>query len=73
MSAFLAPISGRDFVKKLRRVGWTLVRQKGSHMMLTRPDYRWTISVPDHRELGSGLMLKLLKQAGLTVERFKSL
>jgi predicted RNA binding protein YcfA (HicA-like mRNA interferase family) len=73
MAAFFAPVSGREFVKKLKRAGWTFDRQQGSHMMLTHPGYRWTLSVPDHRELGQGLIRKLLKQAGLTIEQFRSL
>ncbi|MBM4018572.1 MAG: type II toxin-antitoxin system HicA family toxin [Planctomycetes bacterium] len=65
--------SGREVVKKLRRAGWTLVRRRGSHMMLTHPDYRWTLSVPDHGEVGPGLLRKLLKQAALSVEQFIAL
>ena len=66
-------ISGRRAVRKLRRAGWTLARQRGSHMMLTHPDHKWTLSVPNHRELGPGLLRKLIKQAGLTVEQFNAL
>ena len=53
MAERLRLVSGREAVKKLRRAGWTLVRRRGSHMMLTHPDFRWTLSVPDHRELRS--------------------
>jgi len=42
-------------------------------MMLTQPNFRWTLSVPDHRELGPGLLRTILKQAGLSVEQFNSL
>jgi len=66
-------VSGREAIKKLERAGWTLARRRGSHMMLTHPDYRWTLSVPDHRELGPGLLRKLIRQAELTVEQFNDL
>lgn len=66
-------VSGRRAVQKFQKVGWTLVRRRGSHMMLTHPEYRWTLSVPDHRELGFGMLRKLIKQAGMTVERFNAL
>jgi predicted RNA binding protein YcfA (HicA-like mRNA interferase family) len=49
------------------------MRQKGSHVMLTKPAYQWTLSVPQHDEIGPGLLRKLLKQAGLTVEEFNKL
>lgn len=41
--------------------------------MLTKTGYAWTLSVPQHRELGPGLLHKLLKQAGLSVEAFERL
>ncbi len=31
------------------------------------------LSIPDHRELGRGILGKLIKQAGLTVEGFARL
>ena len=73
MSQRLRLVSGRDAAGKFERAGWTLVRQRGSHMMLTHPDHTWTLSVPNHRELGPGLLRKLIKQAGLTVEKFDAL
>jgi len=73
MAERLRLVSGRETVTKLQRAGWTLVRRRGSHMMLTHPDYRWTLSVPDHREIGPGLLKKIVKQAGLTPESFNSL
>ena len=65
--------SGRQAVRKFERAGWTFVRQRGSHMMLTHPEYEWTLSVPNHKELGTGLLSKLVKQAGLTAEQFNDL
>ena len=41
--------------------------------MMTKPDYQWTLSIPLHDELGPGLLHKLIKQAGLTVEEFNEL
>ncbi|WP_155313436.1 type II toxin-antitoxin system HicA family toxin [Desulfosarcina ovata] len=31
--------SGAQAVQKLQKAGWTAVRQKGSHVMLTKPGY----------------------------------
>ena len=73
MGKSLVLVSGRKAVRKFQRVGWTLVRQRGSHMMLTHPDYLWTLSVPDHKELGRGLLGKLIKQANLTAQQFNDL
>jgi len=65
--------SGAEAVRKLQRAGWFIARRKGSHVMLTRPAYQWTLSVPQHDELGPGLLRKLIRQAGLTVEEFNEL
>ncbi len=61
----LPVISGRDLVRALGKVGFQFDRQKGSHMMLHRPDPPTTISVPDHRELDRGTLRAILRQAGI--------
>ena len=73
MGQRLRLVSGRDAVRKFECAGWTLVRQSGSHRMLTHPAYPWTLSVSDHPELGRGLLRKLIRQAGMTVDQFNAL
>ena len=65
--------SGAEAVRKFQRVGWKAVRQKGSHVMMTKEGYQWTLSIPLHNELGPGLLMKLIKQAGLDVDEFNNL
>ncbi|MBI1821159.1 MAG: type II toxin-antitoxin system HicA family toxin [Nitrospirae bacterium] len=65
--------SGSEAIRKFKRVGWTTSRQKGSHVMMTKPDYQYTLSIPQHNELGPGLLRKLIRQAGLSVEEFNNL
>ena len=65
--------SGADAVKKFRKIGWVFVRQKGSHAMLVKEGYLYTLSIPQHRELGIGIIRKLIKQAGITIEQFGQL
>lgn len=57
--------SGREAVRKLIRVG--------SHVMLGKLGYPYTLSIPQHKELGIGLLRKIIKQAGLSVVEFNSL
>jgi predicted RNA binding protein YcfA (HicA-like mRNA interferase family) len=66
----LPPFSGAETVKKLEKAGWKVARRKGSHVMMTRPDYLYTLSIPQHKELGPGLLKKLLRQANLTPKEF---
>ncbi|MHB8836119.1 MAG: type II toxin-antitoxin system HicA family toxin [Candidatus Methylomirabilia bacterium] len=73
MGSHLRLCSGSEAVRKLQRVGWAVVRQKGSHVMMTRPGFQWTLSIPQHDTLGPGLLRKLISQAALTVEEFNDL
>lgn len=65
--------SGSEAVRKFQKAGWTVVRQKGSHVMLIKPGYQWTLSIPQHKELGPGLLRKLIRQADLTIKIFNDL
>jgi len=48
-------------------------RQTGSHVALDKEGEAPTLSVPKHRELDKGLLRRLIKDAGLTVEEFVGL
>ena len=73
MSHRLKLCSGAMAVKKFKRSGWVVDRQVGSHVMLVKLGYSYTLSVPQHKELGIGILKKLLKQAELSVEEFNRL
>ncbi len=60
-------------MKKFRRAGWIVDRQVGSHVMLVKENYPYTLSIPQHKELGVGLLRSLVRQANLTVEEFNDL
>ena len=64
---------GRDAVKAFQKAGWSFVRQRGSHAMLTKPGQKQTLSVPQHSELGRGTLGALIKAAGLTDDEFVAL
>lgn len=68
----LPQVSGRQVVKALVKVGYTAVRQKGSHIRLLHPD-RAPVSVPDHRVLGKGLLHKILRDSQLTADELREL
>jgi len=65
--------SGIETVKKLKNAGWIVDRQKGSHIMMVKNDYPYTLSIPHHRQLGVGILRKIIKQANLTVKEFNEL
>jgi predicted RNA binding protein YcfA (HicA-like mRNA interferase family) len=66
-------ISGRDCARALSKVGFSLARQKGSHMILHRDDPTATVVVPDHKELDRGTLRAIIRSADLTVEEFVEL
>ncbi len=68
--AALPVVSGRDVVKALEGLGWTVVRQRSSHIILIHPDHIVTLSVPDHKEVAKGTLRGLIRMANLTVAEF---
>ena len=65
-------LSGRSIVKALAKVGYREVRQRGSHMRLACPG-KTSITVPDYKVVGRGLLRKILRDAELSVEEFMKL
>ncbi len=62
-------------VRALRRDGWVVVRQRGSHIRLQKhtPDETLKLVVPAHRPIKRSTLSHILKQARLTVEAFHQL
>lgn len=67
----LRPLSARKIIRVLVKIGFRVVRQRGSHVVLKHPDGRVTV-VPVHprEKVGRGLLLKIIKDAKLTKEEF---
>jgi len=65
----LPHISGKQAVHVFAKAGWVL-RNKGSHLVLTKPGSRYNLSVPNHREIKEGTLRSLICKAGLTVKEF---
>jgi len=70
----LPRVSGKEVVKALKKVGYEIDHQTGSHIILrhSNPPHR-RITVPDHKELAKGTLRALIRQVGLTVEEFLDL
>ena len=69
----LPVVSGRDCVKALQKAGFEIVRQRGSHIVLTRENPYAQVVVPDHKELDRGTLRGILRHAGIEVDRFAHL
>jgi predicted RNA binding protein YcfA (HicA-like mRNA interferase family) len=64
----LPVISGAEAVRALERSGFVVVRQRGSHLILRRESTGCV--VPNHRELKTGTLAGILKQAGVSANDF---
>ena len=65
------PAKARDLQKAAKKLGFQMVRQKGSHARWKHPDGRAT-TIPIHgsSEIGSWLFYEILKQLGITEDDF---
>jgi predicted RNA binding protein YcfA (HicA-like mRNA interferase family) len=61
-------LSGAEIVRALERLGFEQVRQRGSHVVLRRDSAGCVI--PLHREVKTGTLAGILRQAGLTHDEF---
>ena len=74
MSKLPRDVSGRSFVKVMKKRGYYVDEQEGSHIILCHPEpAHKRLSVPDHKFLKVGLIRKLIKEAGLSPEQFRDL
>jgi predicted RNA binding protein YcfA (HicA-like mRNA interferase family) len=71
--ARLPVLSGAEAVKIFEKAGWTVDRQRGSHVILVKDGHMATLSVPDHKELAKGTLRSLIRAAGMTTEDFEPL
>ena len=63
----LPQISGRDLVKLLHSLGYTTVRQRGSHIRLRKIAEigEHNITVPDHKVIAKGTLNDILTRVSL--------
>ena len=59
--------SPKRLINLLEERGWVLDRVRGSHHIYKQAETKQTIPIPVHgsRDLGKGLFLKILKDAGI--------
>jgi predicted RNA binding protein YcfA (HicA-like mRNA interferase family) len=59
-----------EVIKTFKKLGWQVARQRGSHIIMTKPGHIATLSIPDHPEVTRGTLRSLISKAGMTVEQF---
>ena len=61
-------VNGAEAARALRRLGFEIQRQTGSHLVLRRANR--TVVVPQHKPLKPGTLKGVLEQAGVSTEEF---
>ena len=67
------PYKAHEVLAKLKRAGFQIKRQSGSHVILRHPDGRQTYVSIHTKDIPMGTLRAILKQANLTFEEFKNL
>lgn len=71
MSKLPRGVSGKKCVKALKKKGFSVKRQHGSHIIMRGETAQ--VVVPDHKELDRGTLRAIIKQAQLNVDEFLAL
>ncbi len=71
----LKRVSGEQTIKALQKAGFEVARQRGSHVVLKKitPNGDIGCVVPMHKELATGTLHSILKQAQITIDDFNTL
>ena len=66
-------VNARELIAALQRAGFVVRRQTGSHVTLRHPDGRFAV-VPRHPgDLGTGLLVSILRRAGVSPDELRDL
>lgn len=61
-------MSGAEAIRAFEQLGFLVVRQRGSHIILRRGTSGCVVL--NHRELKTGTLAGILKQAGVSLDEF---
>jgi len=62
-------LSDPEIVRALQRMGFTVERQRGSHIRILRGGVR--VTVPHHKPVKPGTLASILSQAGISIEELR--
>jgi predicted RNA binding protein YcfA (HicA-like mRNA interferase family) len=68
----LPVLSAKEIIKVLRKFGFVVYRQTGSHIHLWNAERKLLVTVPNHPELAKGTLISIMKQAKIEREEFLS-
>jgi len=63
-------MSGAEAVRMFAKAGWMVVGRFGGHVLMSKPDIRVGLSIPQQKMLSARTMRALVEHAGMTAEQF---
>jgi predicted RNA binding protein YcfA (HicA-like mRNA interferase family) len=72
--SFLPILSGEEVFKILKRAGYEIDHQTGSHIILRNKNFpHRRVTVPNHKSIAKGTLRSIIREVGLSVDEFKKL
>ncbi|HEX4965938.1 MAG TPA: type II toxin-antitoxin system HicA family toxin [Thermoanaerobaculia bacterium] len=68
----IGPISRRELIRRLRRLGFEGPFTGGRHEFMARREIRLAIPNPHRQEISADLLTRILRQAGVAREEWQS-
>jgi len=59
-------LTAKELIKILEKAGYFVARQKGSHIRMYHEE-KDSITIPNHKIIGRGLLKKILRDANISV------
>ncbi len=68
----LGPVKRKDFIRYLKRLGFDGPFSGGKHQFMVKDKLRLTLPNPHQQEISQSLLIRILKQAGISREAWES-
>lgn len=68
----LKNVSYKRAVRAFEALGFMVVRQKGSHIVMSKPGHLLNVVIPAHPSLAEGTLRSCIRSAGITLEQFQT-
>jgi predicted RNA binding protein YcfA (HicA-like mRNA interferase family) len=68
----LGPIKRRDFIRHLRSLGFDGPHVGGKHQYMIRDAIKVAIPNPHQKEISTGLLIRVLRQAGIDRDEWEN-
>ncbi len=65
----LPSVSGKKAIKVFEKIGYQIIRKRGSHFRLHCPS-KEPLTVPNHKNLAKGLLRKILRDSKISIKEF---